>query len=126
ADRLLDYPRLIVVPHGPLHYLPFHALYDEDSFLIEQHEVSYLPNASTLRYCRAAQPSGAASVVFGHSCGGRLRYALTEARAIGGILDGQTFLEEQATLIRFHELAGSARILHLATHGDFRPDNPLF
>ncbi|NIN65132.1 MAG: CHAT domain-containing protein, partial [Anaerolineae bacterium] len=28
ADRLAPFERLIVVPHGPLHYLPFHALYD--------------------------------------------------------------------------------------------------
>ena len=125
-DRLAAYPRLIVVPHGPLHYLPFHALYDGSSFAIERHEVSYLPGASILRYCRAAQSSGTASVAFGHSCGGRLPYAVAEARAIGGTLAGQVLVEDEASLAQFHELAAGARVLHLATHGDFRPDNPLF
>ena len=56
SAALRPYPRLIVVPHGSLHYLPFQALYDGTSFLVEQHEISYLPGASLLRYCVEAEP----------------------------------------------------------------------
>jgi CHAT domain-containing protein len=59
ASQISEYPRLIIVPHGPLHYLPFHALYDGQSYLVQDHEISYLPAGSFLRYCREALRDGA-------------------------------------------------------------------
>src|SRR5437660_145059 len=37
--------RLIVVPHRALHYVPFHALHDGESYLVERREVSSAPTA---------------------------------------------------------------------------------
>ena len=45
--RRLEGRRLIIVPEGPLHYLPFHALFDGDKFLFERHVLSYASSAST-------------------------------------------------------------------------------
>jgi CHAT domain-containing protein len=126
CDALAPYPRLIVVPHGPLHYLPFHALHDGQSFLLEHHEISYLPGASLLRYCTETRPAASSELVLGHSYGGVLPNAPWEAKTVATILDGQIALEEDATLTRLREMAPDCRVLHLATHGDFRPDNPLF
>jgi tetratricopeptide (TPR) repeat protein len=39
---------LTIVPYGPLHKLPFHALYDGTHFLIENFQVSYLPAWNTI------------------------------------------------------------------------------
>jgi CHAT domain-containing protein len=39
---------------------------------------------------------------------------------------GEAYVEGAATLVRLREAAGGRRVLHLATHGDFRADNPLF
>lgn len=125
-DVLALYRQLIIVPHGPLHYLPFHALHDGQSFLLDQHEISYLPGASLLRYCCETQPADAGLLAFGHSCDGRLPHAVDEARSIAALFDGQAFVEDQATPTRLRELASDTRVIHLATHGDFRPDNPLF
>jgi hypothetical protein len=57
-DRLLrsiepkiDQRRLVIVPHHALHYLPFHALHDGQSYLIERREVSYAPSAVVLLQC---------------------------------------------------------------------------
>ncbi|MGC1266434.1 MAG: tetratricopeptide repeat protein, partial [Candidatus Acidiferrum sp.] len=36
---------LIFVPHGPLHFLPFHALKNGDSYLCDTHTISYAPSA---------------------------------------------------------------------------------
>ena len=41
--------RLVIVPHGFLHNLPFHAFFDGSSFLSEQRDVVYSPSA--LLYC---------------------------------------------------------------------------
>jgi CHAT domain-containing protein len=37
-----------------------------------------------------------------------------------------TLLDERATSASLHEYAGMADVLHLACHGRFRPDNPMF
>jgi CHAT domain-containing protein/predicted negative regulator of RcsB-dependent stress response len=126
AGELEAFRRLIIVPHGPLHYLPFHALHDGTSFLIERHEVSYLPGASLLRYCQEVQPAESGLLSIGHSLGGRLPHTVQEACAVASFFEGRTLLEEQATLTEFQQVAPQCQTVHLAAHGDFRPDNPLF
>lgn len=129
---LAAYPRLLIVPHGPLHYLPFHALHDGSTYLLDRHEVAYLPAASVLRYCVPPSPplpltpSPRQPLLLAHSSGGQLPYVLEEARAVGVRVGGQVYLEDAATLARLCQAAGEAHLLHIAAHGDFRPDNPLF
>ena len=62
----LNAHHLIFVPHGLLHYVPFHALFDGQQHLIDRHTVSYSPSASIYALCqtRTANSSGA-SLVFG-------------------------------------------------------------
>jgi CHAT domain-containing protein len=124
--QLEPYRRLIVVPHGPLHYLPFHALFDGAAYLLEQFAVSYLPAASMLAYCRTTPLAEGGVLALGYSGNGRLPQAPHEAEALARHWPGDALLEEKATLRRLHRQAGDYRILHLATHGEFRPDNPLF
>jgi len=125
-DALAPYPQLIIVPHGPLHYLPFHALHNGRSFLLERHMTSYLPGASLLRYCKEARPVATDVIALGHSQGGTLSHTIQEARSIASIFGGQAVLEDEATPARLREMAADCHILHLAAHGDFRADNPLF
>lgn len=126
ADTLEAYQQLIIVPHGPLHYLPFHALHDGCSYLLERHEISYLPSASFLRYCQETQSVNSGLFAIGHSYGRRLPYAVQEARSVAALLGGQALLEDQATLAALQQAVPECRTLHLAAHGDFRLDNPLF
>jgi len=126
GDELSKFDRLIIVPHGPLHYLPFHALHNGQAYLLEQHEISYLPNASFLRYCQEAPLAASGAVAVGHSNNRRLPYTVREAQAIAARLGGEALLEDEATLPRLRQATLDCRIVHLAAHGDFRPDNPLF
>jgi CHAT domain-containing protein len=123
---IVGHPKLIIVPHGTLHYLPFHALYDGFSYLLERHEIGYLPSASSLRYCLEDRPQSSESLAIGYSQNGRLPYAAEEARHVADILGCRVLDEEQATQIAFRRIAPECRTLHLAAHGDFRFDNPLF
>jgi CHAT domain-containing protein len=125
-DRLAPGLRLILVPHGPLHYLPFHAFHDGRQFLLDRHEISYLPGASVLRYCRETRPAKGGLAAFGYSFEGRLPYAVEEARLVTQHLDGEAFLEGAVTSAHLRAALPGRRVLHLATHGEFRPDNPLF
>ncbi|MEW5988594.1 MAG: CHAT domain-containing protein [Chloroflexota bacterium] len=126
ADVMAGYRRLIVVPHGRLHHLPFHALYDGRRYLIEQCQVSYLPAASLLRFVRAGQAAGQGLVAFGYSAGDELPHAVREAQAVARMWGGQVFVEEEATLDHLRQRSPQAKVLHLATHGLFNRENPLF
>ena len=124
--QLAGYSKLILVPHDALHYLPFHALHDGNSYLIERYEISYLPSSSSLRYCYGARPASGQSIVFGHSSNNHLPYAVEEAQKIATLLSGQAFLEGHASVAKLYQAIPNCRILHFATHADFRLDNPLF
>jgi CHAT domain-containing protein len=53
-DQLGRCKLLCIVPHGPLHALPFAALrWSDDTYLIERFGLCQVPSASVLRYCRS-------------------------------------------------------------------------
>jgi CHAT domain-containing protein len=125
-DLLDGVEQLIIVPHGPLHYLPFHALYDGRQYLLQSFEVSYLPASSLLKYCQTAEKAESGLLALGYSSNGRLPHAAHEAQSIAQKWHGKAIVEQAATLANLHQNPGQYRIIHLATHGEFRPDNPLF
>jgi hypothetical protein len=129
AERLAAFEQLIIVPHGPLHYLPFHALFDGEHYLLEQHEISYLPSSSLLRlptHNESDRRSAPSALVVGYSLHGALPHALSEAEQVGAQLSGTILLEEEATRANLEAQIATAGIVHLATHGEFRPNAPLF
>jgi CHAT domain-containing protein/tetratricopeptide (TPR) repeat protein len=119
--------RLVVIPHGMLHRLPFAALHDGARYLIEQREVVVGPSASALAFCRRpiATPR-LERLVVANSDGGKLPGAIAEARRIACLLDAGCLLEADATRARLVERARQADVIHLATHGFARLDDPLF
>ncbi len=124
-----DCRSLVVVPHGMLHYLPFHALYDGERYLVERVAVSYAPSVALYEVCRvrARRPSRhGAALVLAHSSGGRLPYTLDEAVAVGEVLGAAVHREAAATRALLETAGRRAGIIHIAAHGQFRPDAPLF
>jgi CHAT domain-containing protein/tetratricopeptide (TPR) repeat protein len=125
-ERLGD-RRLAVVPHRSLHYVPFHALHDGAQYVIERREVVYVPSASILRHCltRARRPLRRAVLVGVDDP--RTPRVRDEVEAVSPLFpDAVVLLDGQATLASLREHGPSADVLHLACHGQFRPDNPLF
>ncbi len=121
-----DNKQLIIVPHGPLHYLPFHALHNGEKYLIELFEMSYLPASSLLKFCQTAEKADDGLLALGYSSDGRLPHAAQEAQSIAQGWPKKLLVEQSATLTNLHQNPDQYRVLHLATHGEFRPDNPLF
>jgi tetratricopeptide (TPR) repeat protein len=128
---------LTIVPYGPLHQLPFHALYDGSHFLIENYKVNYLPACSLLMHLSeknykkivassSAENSSRRPLVLGYSDNGHLQSIHDEAGTIASVLDGDCYLEEEATIARFIQQAPTSPIIHIATHGQSRLDNPNF
>lgn len=127
AGLLAGSARLAIIPHGLLHHLPFAALYDGQSYLVDQVELTVAPSATVLSLVgqRAAQPRPQA-VVFGVD-DQQIPFALAEAAAVGQYLpDARIHLGAQATLASLQAETAGCHLLHLACHGLFRRDNPLF
>ena len=128
---------LTIVPYGPLHKLPFHALHNGSCYLIEDFQVSYLPASSILVHLNArnseqdSSPTGREvsarpPLVFGYSENGHLQRAHDKAKTIASLLNGRCYLEGEATIARLIEQAPGSLIIHLATHGQSRLDAPNF
>ena len=124
---------LIIVPYGMLHYLPFHCLFDGVQFLIEQHDISYLPAAAILDICRQRGQQMSRdglslqhALVLGLSDKGRLMYALQEANAVAQQLGVAPALDANATTALLAEKGPFSPLVHIAAHGLFRLDAPNF
>jgi len=123
----LNARHLVFVPHGVLHYLPFHALHDGESFLIDRYEISYAPSATVYAACQDKQVN---------QNGGALLLGIPDAQAplikneiesLGSILpNAKLFLGENATEAVLRSHGKESRVVHIATHGYFRQDNPMF
>jgi CHAT domain-containing protein/predicted negative regulator of RcsB-dependent stress response len=118
---------LVFVPHGVLHYVPFHALFDGGEHLIEKHTVSYSPSASiyAISQSRTANSSGP-SLVLGVP-DAQAPAILEEVQTLSGILEhAKLFVGPEATASVLRDLGPGSRRIHIATHGRFRQDNPMF
>ena len=119
---------LTIVPYGPLHTLPFHALYDGTHYLIEDFQINYLPTSSLLTASVRNTSTLLAKppLIFGYSGRGHLQRATEEAKTLAVMLSGHCYLEDEATIARLIEEAPGSPIIHLATHGHSRLDAPNF
>lgn len=128
---LHDCRRLIVVPHGPLHVVPFHALWDGESHLISHYEVSYMPSASLFLHANGKLPRCATttgegdSIVVGVADEAAPGIA-DEAKLVAHLLSpSRVLLNEEATLERFSASVSSASTIHLACHGRYSRRSPM-
>ncbi|MEW6206840.1 MAG: CHAT domain-containing tetratricopeptide repeat protein [Acidobacteriota bacterium] len=128
--ELIETESVVIIPHGALHYVPFHALRDGGDYLVERFEISYAPSAAVLKLCRArrgkSQSGGGRMIALGVDHRDTPHIA-DEIREIGSLFpDSITLIGEDATRENLFRFAPEARFLHLASHGYFRRDNPMF
>ena len=118
--------RLLVVPHAQLGLLPFAALHDGELFLGQRHQLAVVPSARLAMRGLVRQPvRPRRAVVLGESS--RLAHAEREARFVADLFpEGRAFVGESASIATLRAHASGADVLHLACHGHFRSDNPMF
>jgi CHAT domain-containing protein len=123
-----DGPRKItIIPHDLLHRVPFHALFDGEAYLLDRFEVSYAPSATVFSLCQKRAPRGSDRALILSVADPLIPHVSDEARAVASHLPGAEVLaDEQATMDAVGERAPGSGILHLACHGMFRGDNPIF
>ena len=124
---LLQARHLIFVPHGVLHYLPFHALHDRQGYLIDSFTISYAPSASVYALChRRGENRAPSSLILGVP-DEQAPFILQEVQSVAKILPGaELFIGAEANEKILREKGACSRLIHIATHGSFRQDNPMF
>jgi CHAT domain-containing protein/tetratricopeptide (TPR) repeat protein len=118
---------LLVVPHGVLHYVPFHALYDGERHVVDTSTVSYAPSASVYARCHSLPPVQAQGALVMGVPDAKTPFIEMEAKAVAAALPGaRLFLGADATeqILRAH--GGDSRFVHIASHAYFRPGSPMF
>ena len=125
ADRIREQRRVIVVPSGPLHLIPFHALPFDGDALGAAHTLSVLPAASVLPHVtgrsRPALERGA--LVVGDPAYApqralpRLPGSRVEATQVAARFGTTALLDDSATARNVAMGAERAAVIHLATHG---------
>jgi CHAT domain-containing protein len=127
VEERLGERRLAVVPHRALHYVPFHALHDGAGYVVERREVSYSPSAIVLTHCLdRSEHSFDSALLLGVADEQTPRIRDEIKRLAPLFSESVSLLDEAATIQALREHASRADVLHLACHGQFRPDNPLF
>jgi CHAT domain-containing protein len=131
VESSLHTRKLTVVPHGALHYMPFHALHDGTDYVIERYSIRMLSSASVISYLQRQKVAKAGDILaFGNPDLGDpkydLVYAQNEAIAVSKTRPhSKVFLRKEATeaaLIKYHD---GFSYIHFAPHGEFDADKPL-
>ncbi len=120
--------KMVIVPHGLLHQIPFHALFDGERYLLERFEISYAPSARVYSLCQQQVPPRVSDKALVMSVADPHIPAVTEeARAVARHLPGAEVLSDgEATTEALRSASSGCSVLHLACHGLFRTDNPMF
>ena len=123
--------RLVVIPHGPLHYLPFQALRLNNQYLIERNKISVAPSITIAAQLAAKTPRSEPKLLaFGNPLIEAKFDLPGSEREVGGLSaffpDKQVYLRGDATKTRFKQTAGSARIVHIAAHAEADTVDPLY
>jgi len=118
---------IVFVPHDLLHYLPFHALFDGIGYLMDRYTISYAPSATVFAHCQNKAPSlGESSLVLGIP-DAKAPTIPEEVESVARELSPATlYLGADARQAVLRDIGSRSRVIHIATHGHFREDNPMF
>jgi CHAT domain-containing protein len=100
---------------------------DGEQYLVDRFSISYAPSASVYSLCASkAIPTSGGSLVLGVPDPGA-PFILDEIGAVASVMSSpEVFSGPAATLEVLRQKGAASRFIHIATHGRFRQDNPIF
>lgn len=130
----IRHQKLVIVPHGVLHYVPFAAMHNSSSnhYLVQDFTLTYAPSASALRFLRAKEtPVRGTALVLGDpttpiSGLKPLSGARQEAAFVANLLGTSAYVGNDARENKLYSVGGNVDLVHIAAHGIYDPVNPLF
>lgn len=127
-EKFLENRDLVVVPVAALHYVPFHALRDKtEKYLIEKRKIIYSPGATVWQFLAERRSAKLKNALFIGFADEKIPLVGREIKTLVKIFpQAKSFTGEKATFAAYTKNADGYDVLHLACHGQFRADNPLF
>ncbi len=118
---------LVIAAHGPLHRVPFAALVTADGYLGDRSPIALTPSGSVYALaCRRGRGRGRGALVLGLADPQAPRIA-EEARRVAARLPASVLrLGPRATERALRQEGAGRRVVHLATHGFFRAEHPMY
>jgi CHAT domain-containing protein len=127
VESLIGNRKLIFSPVGKLHYVPFNALFDGSEYLIQKTEVSLIPSATVLLHCLSKPQRRVKNALLIGFADESIPLVNKEIFDLSKIFsEKMSFVKSEATFANFRKHAENFDILHIACHGNFRQDNPMF
>ena len=131
--RLRRDETVVVIPHGPLNYVPFAALRTGGSYLVERNAVAYAPSLSLLKALMEADAASRGSnlIAYANPYAGEGLVSLPGAAAEGAAIAGA----DPAAVLRtgidasedsFRREAPGFRTVHIAAHARVDEIDPLY
>ena len=118
--------RVVIVPHGELNGLPFHALERDGVPLLADHEVVQAPSASIYVHCRRERgPRTRTSLLLGvpDEVAPDIRREIEDLRGI--VPHQRSFIGKEASSEVLRRYGRRAHLIHIAAHARFRHDDPM-
>jgi CHAT domain-containing protein len=125
----LNQTKIIVVPHGVMHKVPFSSLFDGHNFLNDRFEVSVIPSISVIEYLSSNRKNEKSSLLaFGNPKTGfsDLEFAEKEVRLITPhFTKNRTYFREHARESQVKDSISGWNVVHFACHGEFSEKQPF-
>ena len=123
-DDLRNATRLLIVPHGSLHALPFAALNDGTHYLIERYELQTAPSVSIACTRRESTECAASTCAVIGVADDAAPLITHEVDSVSSTLGCAALTGSAATRHAVRTAVHNARVVHFACHGRFIPSLP--
>jgi len=132
-----DVPHLVIIPSGPLYYLPFQALMrpskEGTNYLVEGYSISYSPSLASLNYTtgpKLTELEEEGGYFLGLADPVTEAISLPEARtevkeSAKHFSSAKVYVGDQATEGTARKYATGSETVLFSTHGVFDPHNPM-
>jgi CHAT domain-containing protein len=128
-EKDIQTSKLIIVPHGALHKIPFAALNSGKEYFVEKYSHSVVPSLTVVDYMlKKRNPNQNRFLAFANPATdySALQYAEKEVQAVSKLYaKREVYLKSEATEGVVKKRSHYADIVHFATHGEFNDMQPM-
>jgi len=129
VEKYLNTKRLIIVPYGVLHKLPFSALHSGKAFTVDNYDVCIIPSFSTIKFISKNNTASDKNLIAFANPATKytpLYYAEVEVNRLSKLFeDKKIYFHADATETKLKNNPHNFSVLHFACHGVFNERYPM-
>ncbi|MFC1591068.1 CHAT domain-containing protein [Thermodesulfobacteriota bacterium] len=128
-EKKIKTNKVVIVPHGVLHKIPFACLSDGTQYLAEKYDISFLPSMSTIEHIlKKRKPNKGRFFALANPITKKenLKFAAQEVKDVADLFSSkELWFSHNATESRVKERASLYDVIHFACHANFDEQYPL-